>query len=143
MKTNHKLIVLLVTLFSPFNNVLAQESYSNSLELFSQLTISDNEDKFVLCNEAIKRDPTISKEVRTELRIKFLSLAQRYLKNRSIPAGESVMHPPRPDGGIPGSDPSYIKDPILRAQYIQAIADNLAFDDARYKYRWRFQIVSE
>lgn len=135
MKKYSKLIVLPLTLFCQFSDLSAEERPTNSVELISKLKTTDDDEVFGRCNAAIKLDSTISEQTRLELRIKYLILAQRYLKNRSIPAGKSVSNPPRPDGGVSGADPSVIKDPVLRAQYIKTLADNEALSKSQNKYR--------
>ena len=104
------------------------------MELVSNLTVSDDYDAFARCYAAIKQDETNTEQTRLELRIRYLIVAQYYLKNRSKPPGVIYWNLNPPDGGVSGSDAKSIKDPVLRAQYEKAIAENEALSKAQNKY---------
>lgn len=134
MKSYNQLIVSTFILVGTIGILHADEISANSSELVSKMTVNDDDQALMRCRFAINSDKTISEQTRMALRIKYLVVAHQYLKNRSMPAGQIVSNPPRLDGGIPGGDPSRIKDPVMRAKYMQELQKNEELIQAKSKY---------
>ena len=134
MKLHNNSTAIILTIVGSLGILSASEIPTNSVELVSKLTIDADDQALLRRRFAIKADRTITEESRIELSIKYLIISQQYLKNRSMPAGEVVSNPPRPDGAVSGSDPNEIKDPAQRAEYIKLLKKYDDLSKAQSKY---------
>ena len=133
MKT--KIVVsLLALLLMVSSHIHAQDYLGKSVEMLGKLKVEDDDQTFMRCSAAIDYDRSISDEVRLQLRVKYLIIGHQFLKTHTKPEGPSFWNVAPPDGGIPGSDPSSVKDPVLRAKYVKMIAENDALSEAQNKH---------
>lgn len=138
MKT--KKIISFVSLLLIFSsNIHAQDYFGKSVEMLGKLKVEDDSQTFMRCSAAIDYDRSISDEVRLQLRVKYLIIGHQFLKTHTKPEGPSFWNVAPPDGGMPGSDPSSVKDPVLRAKYVKMIAENNALSEAKSKYTSLFK----
>jgi hypothetical protein len=133
MKTK-KIISFLALLLMFSSNIHAQDYLGKSVEMFSHLGVEDDKQTFDRCSAAIDYDRSISDVIRLQLRVKYLIIVHQFLKTHTKPEGQVFWNVAPPDGGMAGSAPSSVKDPVLRAKYVKMIAENNALSEAQNKY---------
>jgi len=104
------------------------------LELIKKLDANDDSDTFTRCLFAIDRDWTLSGEDRTQLRVRFLIIVNRFLSENSNLAGSESRIPSYPFiyNAKPTTPPG--KDPARLSKYEQLVAENSALPLPQQKY---------
>jgi len=119
------------------DKLLVTADTGDPLEMIKKLDPNDDSDTFTRCLIAIDRDWTLSRESRTQLRVKFLVIVNAYLKANSNLAGSDVETGSYPFIYNSTEVRPVPQDPASRAdheRFEKMIADNAALPKPQQKY---------
>jgi hypothetical protein len=135
MKTISITARLILVLILPIDTAHSEEpSNAHYPKLIESLKSEDSYRTFCHAISEIEHHPKLSDEERIGLKIRLLSVAHHFLRSHEAPTEIPAMNLIPPDHGTSGKDPSDVKDPVLRAQYIKEIERNNALSEAQSKH---------
>lgn len=126
-------LVLIASLLLATNDLVFSQVDEN-FPLIDTIKTDDHRDKFFHCYDQIRRDPNSTEDTKVRLKIRFLFIIHQFLKTHERPEGVVYTNMRPPDGGISGTSPEGIKDPVMRTKYQKMLDDNNALGEAQMKH---------
>lgn len=135
MKTKISIVTYCLVLMFSNQYAKAQTATAESKTAIEQF--KKEPDSIVLARAVtrIKSNNAISDQERLASLVTILDVINLQLESTAKPAKEPQLNVAPPNGGLPGVDPSQIKDPEARRQYQELIAENEMLIKQHKQYR--------